>query len=110
LYFPEGTRGTKRKYFNHPLPLDFKTGAIVNAMITGATVVPISINNDYKLFTKNRIIIRVNEPMQVKPSDNIDSATNELRNRIIAGIKQNQDDGYVIKRKNKDNKWVEYRI
>ena len=110
LYFPEGTRGTKKKYYDKSLPLEFKNGAIVNAMITGATIVPISINNNYKLFKKNQIIIRVNEPMRIKCSENIDNATKELRKRIIDGIKQNQDDGFFIRRKNNDNRWVMYKI
>ena len=110
MYFPEGTRGTKSKYYNKVLPLEFKKGAVINALITGAVIIPISINNDYKLFRKNHIVVRVNEPLAVNPADNIESVVSELRNRIINGIKLNQDNGFKIKRKDKFNKWVEYNI
>jgi len=110
MYFPEGTRGTLKKYHDIPLPLEFKKGAVVNAIITGATIIPISINNDYRLFRKNHIVVRVNEPLTVNPADNVENIVDELRNRIIKGIKQNQEDGFTIKRKNTKNKWIYYKI
>lgn len=110
LFFPEGSRGTKKEHSEKELPLPFQRGVIISAQVTGGTIIPISINNNYKLFKRDNIVVRINEPMIVKPSDDIDESLMELRRRIVDGIQQNQNDGYKVKRKNREGNKIYYNI
>lgn len=95
--FPEGTRNRTDKYM-----LDFKKGAVDIAKATGAKIVPFAINDNYKGSNKNNpLMVRVGEPMEIKPDDNIEQKTNELKEKIATMIWENMEEEKSIVENNK---------
>lgn len=77
LYFPEGTR--RAKYGNADKLGTFKLGAVSNAQITGAKIVPIAINNDYRLLKSGRLFVNIGKSISVLPTDSLIDVNAELR-------------------------------
>lgn len=80
LYFPEGTR--RAKYGDASKTGKFKLGAVANAQITGAKIVPIAINNDYRLFKSGHLFVNVGKFINVSPLDNLIEVNDELQNQV----------------------------
>ena len=80
LYFPEGTR--RAKYGNASTIGKFKLGAVSNAQITGAKVVPMAINNDYRLLKKGHLFVNVGKFIEVSPLDNLVDVNSELQTQV----------------------------
>ncbi len=80
LYFPEGTR--RAKYVDANKLGKFKLGAVSNAQITGAKIVPIAINNDYRLLRSGHLFVNVGNPINVSPLDDLLNVNSELQLRV----------------------------
>lgn len=85
LIFPEGTRNTTEK-----LILDFKLGPVSLAQETGAKIVPIAVNNDYKI-GENYLYVRCGEPITIGVDDNLVEENEKLRNSVVNLIWENME-------------------
>lgn len=62
IIFPEGTT-----HKENPIE-DFKPGFVLLAKSAGVKVLPAAVNGDYRLFTKNKLKIKVGTPIDLKLS------------------------------------------
>lgn len=80
LYFPEGTR--RAKYGDATEVGTFKLGAVSNAQITGAKIIPMAINNDYRLLKSGHLFVNIGKPISVLPTDNLPEINTELQLQV----------------------------
>lgn len=94
LYFPEGTR--RAKYGDASTTGNFKLGAVANAQITGAKVVPMAINNDYRLLKHGHLFVNVGKFIEISPLDNLVDVNIELQSRVESLKEENARFGAKI--------------
>lgn len=87
VIFPEGSRNDER-YNRFMLP--FHRGAVKAAQLTGAPIVPLAINKNYKFRSKN-LLVRVAKPVIVKPDDDIKLVNKNLENIVASMIHENSE-------------------
>jgi 1-acyl-sn-glycerol-3-phosphate acyltransferase len=84
--FPEGTRNRDpEKYM-----LDLLPGPVMIAQLTGAPIVPIAINNNYR-FRSNDLLARIGEPFIVRPEDNLEEVNDKLKEILSTMIWENME-------------------
>lgn len=90
LLFPEGTRNTKDE-----ITLKFRDGAIMASRDTGARIVPLAVNENYKIFGDS-LYVRCGEEFVDDLDDDFEQASEKLREQVVNLIWENAE----LERKN----------
>lgn len=85
LIFAEGTRNTTEKFM-----LDFSRGPVTVAQETGAKIVPVTVNEDYKL-GKNNLYVRFGEQITIGIDDDLIVSNDKLRDAVATLVWYNME-------------------
>lgn len=85
--FPEGTRNRDPNKFM----LEFGLGPVTISQITGSPIVPLAFNGRFKFRSKD-LLVRVGEPMIVRPGENLIEANDRLEESVATMIWENMED------------------